>query len=202
MTLRYALNDDQIGQFVRKTNAILDRTGKSLAFDDVMTALQLIHDGKFVRAEKVIGDDLLVVDYAETLEQMIAAGRYDWVNSDITATRFPIVGSGVKKFEFKLDHPNRNISSKDEVRRVLKIDTAKPWMPAKIEHQLSFGKQFPEEQRKYPIVALGSVVKLSGHRRVPGLWGNDAGRGLDLFWWEGDWRGRCRFLLVREVSEA
>jgi hypothetical protein len=40
------LTDDQIGQFTRKTNAILDRTGKSLPFDQVMVALQAIHDGK------------------------------------------------------------------------------------------------------------------------------------------------------------
>ncbi len=46
MTLKYALTDDQLGQFYRKTNAIADRVGKSLPFDQVMKALQSIHDGK------------------------------------------------------------------------------------------------------------------------------------------------------------
>jgi hypothetical protein len=46
MTLRYALTDDQLGQYYRKMNTIADRLGKSLPFDQVMAALQSIHDGK------------------------------------------------------------------------------------------------------------------------------------------------------------
>lgn len=47
MTLNTRVADDQLGQFYRKTTAIADRLGKSLPFDDVMSALQHIHDGKF-----------------------------------------------------------------------------------------------------------------------------------------------------------
>ena len=45
------------------------------------------------------------VDYSETLEQMIAAGRYDWKNSDLTAKRFPIKGKGIVEFEAMLVDP-------------------------------------------------------------------------------------------------
>jgi hypothetical protein len=30
---------------------------------------------------------------------MIVAGRYDWANTNITAKRFPLKGTGVQQFE-------------------------------------------------------------------------------------------------------
>jgi len=46
MTLNVRVTDDQLGAFYRKTAAIADRLGKSLSFDEVMQALQIIHDGE------------------------------------------------------------------------------------------------------------------------------------------------------------
>jgi hypothetical protein len=36
----------------------------------------------------------VTIDYGQRLDAMIAAGRYDWVDSDLTAERFPITGRG------------------------------------------------------------------------------------------------------------
>ena len=86
------------------------------------------------------------MDYGQSLEQMIAAGRYDWKNGDITAKRFPVEGKGIIEFDARYFHFDRNIGS-DEAKRLIEEDG---WQVAKIEHVLSHGKTFPDEQRQYP----------------------------------------------------
>lgn len=142
----------------------------------------------------------LTVDYRQSFEQMVAAGHYDWFNTNITAERFPIVGEGVVEFEARYFRLNRNISSDDAVKEIESADTGNPWMPAKIEHTLSHGKTFPEEQRKFPIVGLGSVAEVSGSRHVPYLYEGGSKRGLYLDWWNDVWDPAYRFLAVRKVS--
>jgi hypothetical protein len=56
---------------------------------------------------------------------------------------------------------------------------------------------YPEEQRKFPVVALGSVAEVRGERNVPDLYRRGAERDLNLSWLDGDWIGSCRFLAVR-----
>jgi len=135
----------------------------------------------------------LVIDYGMSLEQMISAGNYDWKNSDLTASRFPVDGSGIVECEYKLSHFDRSVSSNEAVRLI----TIDGWQPGKIEHLLAFGAANPDEQRKFPIVALGSVAEMGGLRDVAFLRGGDAGRRLGLGWWGGGWDGVYRFLAVR-----
>lgn len=145
---------------------------------------------------------VLSVDYGQSLEQMIVAGNYDWTNSDITVKRFGPKGEGIQQFEAKVFHFDRNISSKIAVEEIKAADTANPWEPGKIEHLLAFGVKYPEEQRKYPIIGLGSVAEVRGGRDVPYLYRVDRERDLGLCWWGNDWGGRCRFLAVRKLSSA
>jgi len=143
-----------------------------------------------------------VVDCTLSLEEMIKAGNYDWVNSDITAKRFPIKSAGQDEWEFKMFHFDRSISSEDVVAGIKADDTVNPWQPANIEHLLTYGKNNPEEQRKYPIVGLGSFGQVGGGRGVPCLDGGASGRGLHLGWWAYGWYADYRFLAVRKVSQA
>lgn len=138
----------------------------------------------------------LTINYTLTFEQMIALGRYDWTNSDITAKRFPITGTGVIEVEHKLFHFDRTVSS-DEAEGLIIADG---YQLAKIEHLLAYGTANPEEQRKFPIVALGSVAEVSGKRSVPCLYGDDAERRLNLSWWFDGWNGYYRFLAVRNLA--
>jgi len=142
------------------------------------------------------------VDYGQSLDQMIAVGHYDWMNDDITAKRFPIVGEGVVEFEARLFHFNRSISSETAVGKIKEADPENPWIPAKIEYLLAFGEKFSEEQRKFPIIGLGSVARVNDYRSVPYLYEDGSERDLSLDWWYGDWRSGCRFLAVRKVSVA
>lgn len=146
---------------------------------------------------------ILPFDHTRTLKEMINAGNYDWFNDDITATRFPITGTEIGMYEFDLFHPNRSILSEDAIEEMKKSDDPeRPWMPAEIGPLLLFGEAFPDLQRKFPIIGLGSVAKVLGDRRVPCLDEDDSERILNLFWFDDGWSGRCRFLRVRRKVSA
>ncbi len=135
-----------------------------------------------------------VVDFGKSLEEMIAAGCYDLKNDDITAARFPISGGGTVSVDAKLFHFNRTMTS-DAVERELE---AAGYRSATIAELLAFGASFPEVQRQFPVIALGSVGSVNGHRFVPCLIRLDAERYLDLYWHDLDWHDFCRFLAVRK----
>ena len=143
---------------------------------------------------------VLTVDYSTGLEAMIAAGRYDRTGNRIIAEQFPISGTGIVKFEAELVYPNCFISSDDVEARIGALDATNPWVSGNIEHVLAFGELFPEEQRKYPIVGLGSVAMVDGRRRMPCLGGNGSERYLGFSWGDSVWNADCRFLAVRKVS--
>src|SRR3989344_7150825 len=144
---------------------------------------------------------LVTVNYDLSFAEMIAAGCYDWVNHDIAAER-RVNGGGIREFECRLFHFNRAMTSEDVVREIEMADCENPWSSGTIEHELAFGATFPEEQRKHPILALGSSCRIFGSRDIPCLDEDDSGRGLTLRWWASDWRGICRFLAVRKLSSA
>jgi hypothetical protein len=121
----------------------------------------------------------IVVDYTKSLQDMIAAGRYDWVH-DITPKRFPIKGTGIVEFETKVFHLHRFISSDDAVAAIKADDK-------------TYGAK-ADEQHQYPIIGLGSVAEVRGDRRVPCLGRGGAERSLDLAWWDGGWLDVVRFL--------
>jgi hypothetical protein len=136
----------------------------------------------------------IIVDYGMTLEQMIAAGGYDWVNDNITAKRFPLSGKGRHEMVAELIPFNRGISSEEAVVELDKMG----FRPGTVEELLAFGAAFPETQRKFPILALGSPCGVGGDRLVAYLRGHDARRRLDLLWWDSRWIDYCRFLAVRK----
>jgi len=139
----------------------------------------------------------VLVDYSKTLAEMIQAGHYDWVNSDITSDHFPVKGSGQQEKEVVLFHFGRNISSDDAIAEMTKAG----YRPAKVEELLDLGASQPELQKQFPIVGLGSAWQHpNGHRYVPSLYWFDAKRNLDLLWFESDWDEDYHFAAVRNSS--
>ncbi|MDP1625399.1 MAG: hypothetical protein Q8L64_06630 [bacterium] len=134
-----------------------------------------------------------VQQVVKSLKDMIALGHYDWVNSDINEKNFGlealVLGEGAELFHF--DH---NIFSEDAIAKMAE----KGFKPGTLGDLLVYGAKNPEEQKKYPIVALGSVASVGGERYVACLDWNDSERGLRLRWFDDDWRGDCRFLAVRK----
>lgn len=140
----------------------------------------------------------LSVDYSRTLQEMINAGNYACVNSDITDKNFPIPPEMTgKKVEVsaKLFHFNRPISSEDAISEMDKAG----YRPATLAELLALGEAQPELQRQFPIIALGSVWHHAyGYRRVPCLDVGGVEREFNLGWFGRDWVAGCRFLAVRK----
>jgi hypothetical protein len=99
-----------------------------------------------------------------------------------------------REVAFEYVHMNRDAST-DEV--LAEMDR-KGLRPALYEELLGFAEKYPDEQRKYPIVALGSETGVHGIRCVAYLWRGDHGRNLCLGWVDDDWDDRDRFLAVRK----
>src|SRR3989338_11533408 len=95
----------------------------------------------------------VLVDYEQTLQQMIAVGKYDYANSDINSNNFPITGNGKQEVIVELVHYGRDMTTDD----VLKDFEARGLRAATLPELLAFGATYPEKQREFPIVALGSV---------------------------------------------
>lgn len=137
----------------------------------------------------------LVVNYSRSLKDSIAAGRYDWVNSDITEEHFPVEADEkeTKEQSFTLYHFGKNMES-DDVIAAMEKDGKRP---ATVRELLAFGEVNPELQRQFPIIALKSVwVVRLGNRRVACLGSDSVKRGLYLSWFDFGWSGDCRFLAV------
>jgi len=137
----------------------------------------------------------IIVDYNRSLADMIKAGNYDWVNSDINAKHFPIKGKGKHELTATLFHFDRYIESDDAIAEMDK----QGYRPATIEELPALGEKYPELQKEFPIVALGSVWRgPSGDRYVAYLGWNGLERGLGLDWFGSRWSARWRFLALRK----
>lgn len=135
------------------------------------------------------------------LQLLITAGKYDYVNLNITDENFPVPENFVLGEDPKVFHFNRDISSEDVIKEMDK----EGYTPAMIWDILDYGAKNPEEQRKFPIVGLGSVGEVDDDddRHVPVLNRNDSKRYLSLSWWDGGWDAGYRFLGVRKkVSQT
>lgn len=137
----------------------------------------------------------VLVDYSKSLAEMVSAGKYDWVNLDITNSHFPIQGSGQQEKEVVLFHFNKVVSSEEAIVEMEK----QGFCPAKIEDLLALGANQPELQKQFSIAALGSSWRRSGGAlSVPLLGWCVVGRSLGLGWFVRDWDGRWRFAAVRK----
>lgn len=109
------------------------------------------------KALKLIGNApnilTLTVNYDLTLEQMVARGDYSHVDSAINGLE--VRGRrGMHQYEAQLLHFKRRTFTKVIRSEMEALDKERPWEPAKIEHLLAFGDQYPEEQCKFNILAL------------------------------------------------
>lgn len=142
-------------------------------------------------------DFILTVNYDHSLKQMIEAGEYDWTDMDFVSSRFPIVGTGVRKFEANVFHFGCSVSSEMAVKAINILG----WKPGKIEHLLAYGGKHPVDQLKFPIVAIGSVAEVFLGYAAPCLRSSGpAMRSLTLpRVTNSNWANWYRFLAVREM---
>ena len=137
------------------------------------------------------------VDHDKSVEEMVKAGEYDYVSSDLTSENFPSTCSGVKTIEAHLVHYGRFMTD-EEITSDL---DGKGLRDCSIKELLAFGANpdMRDLQRELPIIARRSVwTDPLGYRRVPALWSFAHERSADLWWLVSGWHSDVRFLAVRK----
>lgn len=135
------------------------------------------------------------IDYSQSFSQMVENGKYNSVNEKITEECFPIFITAKTKVTFQLFYLNEHYAGTGEVLAEMKNRGLRP---ATLPELLAFGAQFPDEQRKYPIVALGSGCKyFEGCNFVPALIGTENERHVGVYFddYFTKWNGAYRFLV-------
>jgi hypothetical protein len=137
----------------------------------------------------------VAVNYDLPVEEAIEAGNYQAVNADIKSKNFSWTQTGKANVEIVLIRFEHRISSEDVLRELAKEGLR----AAELPELLAFGATYPEVQRKFSVVGLGSVWKdRRGDRNVPCLYEASEGRYLDLHWWDDGWYSYSRFAALRQ----
>lgn len=187
-------------------------TESKLEEQPIQKIVSLLRNAKTIQN----GDTFSVtIDYAKSLADMITAGKYDYANNEIKEKNFPIQRPSVSEADTGGSGPYRTPGSvsNDNSTNIVLVHLNKLAIttevlahmdklglrPARIEELLALGEKYPEIQRQFPVVALGSVWVGSGRRRdVAYLDRDGSGRDLILHW--GDpgsrWDEVSRFAAV------
>ena len=135
----------------------------------------------------------LSVDYDRSVEDGIAAGKYDWTNDNITQKNFPSNRKSVAEVDVQLVPFGRVMTTDAVARELDKLGLR----PAELPELLTLGERHPDLQREFPIIALGSRWRYpGGDWSVPCLSRYGAERGLDLGWVGRGGSVVCRFAAV------
>jgi hypothetical protein len=146
--------------------------------------------------DKLAGNSYPVtVNYDLSVEDAVEAGKYDWSNSDVSTKHFPSKRKGTAEAEIILVHFNREIESDEAIRELDKMGLR----PAELSDGLAFGAKYPDVQREFPVVILGSVWQSPlGGRRCAYLVRDSGKRYLDLRWLDYGWDSGYRFAALRK----
>lgn len=137
----------------------------------------------------------VLVDETLSVEEAIKLGKFGWVNDDITSKTLPKLKDGKKgDKEVAIFHFGKDISSEDAIALMDKAG----FKPATIWDLLGLAVKEPNLQRKFQVVALGSVCGRYDWRGAPCLDEDGVRRRLGLRWFDGDWNDSDRFAGVRK----
>ncbi len=137
----------------------------------------------------------VTVNYDLSVEDAVIAGKYGWANSDISSKHFPSQRKGTTDAEIILVHFNRDTGSDDVLRDLDKQGLR----PAELPELLAFGSKYPDVQREFPVIALGSMWQgPDGSRFCACLDRLGSRRDLGLIWLDTWWYDYCRFAALRK----
>lgn len=186
--------DEVLGKIARQQNDLFRRVREgTLSPGFVSLGLQDLIEGRFANN----GVSYVVnVNYDLSLKKAVKAGKYDWTDSNISSKNFPSKRKGAADVEVIFVHFDRDITSNEIIREL----DSQGLRPVELPELLAFGAKFPEIQRKFPVVALGSVwQRPSGSCHCAFLdVGSADKRGLFLRRFDDEWSRRCRFAVVRK----
>ncbi len=187
-----------------QVEAIMNKLGGMAGVKDLLSGKTAVSAaGKAIKKAKSSAEGMfrVFVSYTQPLSDLIKSAEFNWVNSDITEKHFPINQRPNGAVEMKvftvqdLVGATRSVTSKEVIQEM----DNRGYRPAELPELLAFAMTNPDEQRKYPIVSLGSIWQdWLGDQGVPYLWGGGFGRSLYLGWFDDGWDSRYRFLAVRK----
>lgn len=142
---------------------------------------------------------LISVNYELSIEEAARLGGYNFINRDITSENFPTKPDGMiekKSITVELVHFNREISTDDALHELDKMGMR----PAELRELLAFGQTYPDIQRKFPVIALGSFWQYRHSRYFPFLFSGGSERDLRMGeeYKDEGWGNLCRFAAVRK----
>jgi hypothetical protein len=143
----------------------------------------------------IVATFTVTVDETVSVEDTVKTGKFDWSNDNITSKNFPKITDGQKSDrEVTIFHFNKTVYSESVIAEMDKAG----YRPANIWDLIGLAIKEPDLQRKFPIVAFGSVCGLGGDRRVPFLYEFSSECSLNLDYFGNGWGGNVRFLAVRK----
>jgi len=170
------ITPSQLGRFLKKENPYAATITEN---DEVLTV--------------TVNRDRSIIDG-------VKAGKYDWTDSGTNDNNFKRSGKGTEKTEIILVHLPVYFSKSISTGEVLKKLDKRNLRLADVQELLAIGEEHPEKQRRFPIIALGSVWRgPDGNWYVPCL-GRllDSRRDLVLSKVANGWTRNCRFAAVRK----
>ncbi|NTW27140.1 MAG: hypothetical protein HGA36_02350 [Candidatus Moranbacteria bacterium] len=144
------------------------------------------------RGKKIIYN--VQVDYSKNVEEMVEITMHEWANEDITSEHFLNIRGKSAEVSVELIHFNRSILSDDALLEM----SAMGYRAANMQEFLAFGAKYPDLQRKFPIVGLGSVWHSEDSHLVAYMSWGASGRYLHLWHLDLVWGDGCRFAAVKE----
>jgi hypothetical protein len=171
--------------------------------EEIMRVVDAKGDGLLDKFAEAIADATrqpremfpLSVNYDLSVEDSVEAGEYQAVNASITSENFPSTRKGQAELEIILVRYDLRMTSESVLSELNKEGLR----AAELPEFLAFGAKYPEVQRRFSIVGLGSECKdRRGYRSVPCLYEASEGRYLDLHWWDDGWYSYSRFAAIRK----
>ncbi len=139
------------------------------------------------------------VDGTKSFQELINKAKFDWVNSDVNEKNFPIKIKTNRKVIVKLFHFNRYVLSQNIIREIKKSG----YRLAFIEELIAFAISYPNLQKSFPIVALGSEWKQNKNKVVvPEIYWHGPGHSLSICGRDGGWEGFWRFVAIKENNNS
>lgn len=132
------------------------------------------------------------------LEDRIAEGGYGAKTPIISSSRIAKSDlKGTKYYSFKL-FIFLNERTTTQIKDLIQKDNAvAPWKIANLDHLLAFGAEYPDEQIRGPIVALGTSIILSKSVNFPMLQYRHDTRALSVTDEQIKWEPAYSFLAYR-----
>lgn len=135
----------------------------------------------------------LTVPYSCDLSEAVAHGKYDTVDPSLLKYFDGGRMHWTSGYAFLLSYPGCLVHAKWICKAIHGLRVAD------IEELLAFGAQYPEVQRRFPIVGLGSMCKIG---QEPGVWqaaylvGDEKERRVGLAACNFHYGDRFRFLVI------